>query len=178
MESQTKTPTARFAEAKKEFNVLLKKSTNPFFKSKYADLNALMETVEEPLMKHGLIITQPIMDGKLMTRIIDVETEAILFKSELELPKLNDPQKVGSAITYFRRYTLQSLLGINAHDDDGNHAAKKVTLDDISKEIVNCKTLESLQEIWTDNKELQKDARFTKLKNDRKKILTDNGITE
>jgi len=159
-----KTPTARFAEAKQEFNKLLKKSTNPFFKSKYADLNALMETVEEPLMNHGLIITQPITDGILITNIIDIENEEILFASSLELPKLTDPQKVGSAITYFRRYTLQSLLGINAYDDDGNHAVQQ----SIKIEFENCKTLEDVQSIWTKQKYLQKEGWFVKYKNDAK----------
>lgn len=170
---ENKTPTARFADAKKEFNVLLKKSSNPFFKSSYADLNALMETVEEPLMNHGLIITQPIMDGVLITNIIDIETEGILFSSSLELPKLNDPQKVGSAITYFRRYTLQSLLGINAYDDDGNHASKEEPIDkEMKQAFENCQTLEGVQSIWTKQKYLQKEKWFAKLKDDAKTRLS------
>lgn len=171
---ENKTPTKRFAEAKKEFSVLLKKSSNPFFKSKYADLNALMETVEEPLMNHGLVILQPIMDGKLITNIVDVETEEIVFSSELELPKLNDPQKVGSAITYFRRYTLQSLLGINAQDDDSNYAAKKVVIPDASK----CQTIAAVKKLWDDNSSLHVEQSFIRAITNRKQILMDNGITE
>jgi hypothetical protein len=141
-----------------------------------------METVEEPLMNHGFIIMQPIYEGCLITRIIDIESEKEIFSSSLELPKLNDPQKVGSAITYFRRYTLQSLLGINAHDDDGNRAAKKETvskcvIESATNAINECNTLADLQLIWTNNKELQKEKFFIDAKNNRKQILEQNGIS-
>ena len=112
-------------EAKKEIGKISKDSTNPFFKSKYFDINSLLEHVEPILQKHELLLLQPIEDGKVITRIISVEKDGMV-QSELTLPNIQDPQKLGSAITYYRRYTLQSLLGLQAEDDDANTASKHV----------------------------------------------------
>jgi len=112
------------SKAKKEIGAISKEATNVFFKSKYFDINQLLEHVEPILENHGLIILQPITRGYVSTIIMDVKTgEEIL--SEIELPNIQDPQKLGSAITYYRRYTLASLLALQSTDDDGNHAAKK-----------------------------------------------------
>jgi len=113
-------------EAKKEIGKISKDSTNPFFKSKYFDVNGLLEHVEPILQKHGLLLLQPIKDGLVTTVIIDPEDVNISVSSEMQLPNIQDPQKLGSAITYYRRYTLQSLLGLQAEDDDGNSATKHV----------------------------------------------------
>ena len=113
-------------EAKKEIGKISKDSTNPFFKSKYFDINSLLEHVEPILQKKGLLLIQPIQDGKVSTEIIDIDedkTKNFHVYSEMTLPNITDPQKLGSAITYYRRYTLQSLLGLQAEDDDGNKAA-------------------------------------------------------
>ena len=107
-------------EAKKEFGKLLKNKENPFHKSKYADLNALLDTISEPLERHGFFILQPILNRQVVTQIIEFETGEVAFESIMEISNQTDPQKIGSEITYFRRYTLQSLLGISAEDDDGN----------------------------------------------------------
>jgi len=112
-------------EAKKEIGVLTKDSKNPFFKSNYLSLNGLIDAVEEVLEKHELLLLQPIEDGKVITRIVSTEKDGMV-QSELSLPNIQDPQKLGSAITYYRRYTLQSLLGLQAQDDDGNKAQKQV----------------------------------------------------
>ena len=72
----------------------------------------------------GLVLVQPlvVIDGKqlLRTEITDSEDGAMLVSSNMILPDIADPQKLGSAITYFRRYSLQSLLSLEAEDDDGN----------------------------------------------------------
>jgi hypothetical protein len=72
---------------------------------------------------------QPIQNGNVTTIIIDCENNESI-ESSIALPVLSDPQKLGSAITYFRRYTLQSLLSLMAEDDDGNKASRKDTLSD------------------------------------------------
>ena len=117
-------------EAKKEIGKISKDSTNPFFKSKYFDINSLLEHVEPILQKNNLILLQPIIDGKVRTEIRDAEkdgsTKESFVYSEMLLPNIQDPQKLGSAITYYRRYTLQSLLGLQAEDDDSNSASKHV----------------------------------------------------
>ena len=106
-------------EAKKEIGKISKDSKNPFFKSKYFDINSLLEHVEPILQKHDLLLLQPILEGKVITELID--------NSEITLPTLNDPQKLGSAVSYYRRYTAQSLLGLQATDDDANLASGKNT---------------------------------------------------
>lgn len=111
-------------QAKSEIGVLSKDSTNPFYNSKYFDINQLLAHTEPILKKHGLMVMQPVRDGAVVTRVIHIESGEV-EESGIPLPDLNDPQKIGSAITYYRRYTLQSLLALQAEDDDANHAAGK-----------------------------------------------------
>tara|TARA_R110000744_G_scaffold94453_1_gene182354 strand:+ start:709 stop:1227 length:519 start_codon:yes stop_codon:yes gene_type:complete len=115
-------------EAKKEIGKISKDSTNPFFKSKYFDINGLLEHVEPILQKNDLVLLQPIENGFVHTIIVDV-TDGTDVRSSLALPNIQDPQKLGSAITYYRRYTAQSLLGLQAQDDDGNTATKQVKVE-------------------------------------------------
>ena len=114
----------RILEVQKEIGILGKDSKNPFFKSAYLDLNKLLINITPLLHKHGLILVQPISDGKVSSAILDAENGKTLLRSELVLPDLKDPQKLGSAITYFRRYTLKSLLAIAEGDDDANLASE------------------------------------------------------
>jgi hypothetical protein len=113
----------KLAEAKKEIGKVSKNAKNPHFKNTYADVNALIEAVEPILLEKGLLLLQPINNGKVATIIHDVESGESV-SSEIDLPGLTDPQKLGSAITYFRRYTLQSLLSLQAEDDDANKASQ------------------------------------------------------
>jgi hypothetical protein len=106
-------------EVQREVGAISKDSKNPFFKSKYFDINKLIEVVNPVLSKHGLVLLQPIEDNKVVSRLFDAESEKCV-ESWLELPNLSDPQKIGSAISYYRRYTLSSLLGLQAEDEDGN----------------------------------------------------------
>jgi len=109
----------KIGKVKSEIGQLRKNSANPFFKSKYLDLSDLLTSVEPLLEKYGLLLMQPIIYGKVRTEIVDIDSDEIV-RSEIELPHISDPQKIGSAITYFRRYTLQSILSLQAIDDDGN----------------------------------------------------------
>jgi hypothetical protein len=105
-------------QSKLEIGKVSKNAKNPHFKKSYADINALLEAVEPILLTHGLILMQPISDGIVTTQIIDIETGEKV-ESSMTLPQGLTPQQAGSAITYFRRYTLQSLLSLQAVDDDG-----------------------------------------------------------
>lgn len=146
-------------EAKKEIGKISKDSKNPFFKSNYLSLNGLIDAIEEVLNKNGLLLLQPIINSNVRTEIRDYDkdgstNDSFVF-SEMELPKITDPQKLGSAITYYRRYTLQSLLGLQAEDDDGNLASKPTLVKpkDYTRQIAriqSCKTLKQLSEVWTD----------------------------
>lgn len=103
-----------------------KDSENPFFKSKYFDVNQLIEALRPEFIKHDLLLLQPIENGRVKTQIIDIKT-GDKVEAELELSQSSKPQDTGSEITYYRRYTLQSLLGIEAEDDDGNRASGNTT---------------------------------------------------
>jgi len=136
------------ANVKKEVGTLSKTETNPFFKSKYFDINSLIQQVEPLLEKNGLILLQPILSNRVQSIIFHVETSQQVY-SEIELQQFNDPQKLGSAITYYRRYTLQSLLGLQAEDDDGNKASQpqQPTIDvaRLETRLNACKNLLELQ---------------------------------
>lgn len=106
-------------EVQNSIGAISKDSKNPFFKSKYFDINKLVKHCQPLLSSNGLLLLQPIEDNKVITKIIDVETGDEV-SSFMDLPKISDPQKAGSIITYYRRYTLQSLLGLQAKDDDAN----------------------------------------------------------
>jgi hypothetical protein len=95
-----------------------KDSTNPFFGSRYFDVNQLIEAVRPALIAEDLLLLQPIEGNAVGTRIIDIDTGEYV-EAFLPLPELQDPQKVGACITYYRRFTLGSLIGIEAEDLDG-----------------------------------------------------------
>lgn len=113
-----------------EIGVLVKTETNPFFKSKYMDINGLLEQLLPLLEKYKLTVIQPlgatVKDEKpaLVTCIIDNETKTELIRTHMPLPDIQDPQKMGSAITYYRRYSLQSLFLLRAEDDDANSSSQ------------------------------------------------------
>ena len=100
-----------------------KAKDNPFFKSKYADLGAVINALKTPFADNGLSFSQFPMseDGKAGVETMLMHVSGEWFLSRLLLPiKKNDPQGVGDAVTYARRYSLQSMAGIPAEDDDGN----------------------------------------------------------
>ena len=111
--------------AKLAIGKVTKNANNPHFKKSYADLNAIIEAVEPILLENGLLLLQPIHGNSVCTQIIDVESGSMI-ESCMDLPTGLDPQKMGSAITYYRRYTLQSILSLQAVDDDGNMASQPV----------------------------------------------------
>lgn len=113
---------AALVRAQKKIGAATKDSANPFFKSKYADLGAVMEACKEHLNNEGIAVLQPVSnDGTahlVETVLIHESGEYIAEAMKLEL-KETDMQKLGSAVTYARRYGLQSMLFIPAEDDDG-----------------------------------------------------------
>lgn len=117
-----------FIEAQKEMADAKKDAKNPFFKSLYADLNAVREACIPVLNKHNIAVLQPIIqkDGKSYVRTILMHDTGESLESDVEIifGKTNDAQAQGSGITYARRYGLQSLVNIGAADDDGNAAVQ------------------------------------------------------
>jgi hypothetical protein len=123
-----KTISAAFVKAKKAFGPALKDRTNPAFRSKYADLGACIDAVEEALHANGIVLVQ---ETSLDDTGVTVETvllhesgESMRF-GKLHVPaSKSDPQGYGSALTYCRRYSLCASMGIAPEDDDGNAAAE------------------------------------------------------
>ena len=101
-----------------EIGTISKDVRNPFYKSKYFDINSLIGQLQPLLEKHKLVLIQPITDNQVRSVIVDLDGGSVV--SSMQLPNIQDPQKIGSAITYYRRYTLTSLLGLQAEDDDAN----------------------------------------------------------
>ena len=106
----------------------VKGKANPFFKSKYADLGAIIQAIKEPFAKNGLSYTQfPIEnEGRIgiETILMHSSGEWISQSFTVQLTK-QDAQGAGSAITYCRRYGLQAVAGIPSEDDDGNGVVNK-----------------------------------------------------
>jgi hypothetical protein len=114
-------------QAQSEFTPAVKDATNPHFRSKYANFDSIVDTIRPVLAKNGLAFMQPTVDidGKLFikTRIIHGSGEWIESSYPVN-PVKNDPQGYGSALTYARRYSLSSILGITSdEDDDGNKSS-------------------------------------------------------
>jgi hypothetical protein len=101
-----------------------KEANNPFFKSKYASLANILDTIQKPLSECGLAISQ-FPDGNALTTIILHADSGEWMESSYVMPvvKQNDPQAMGSAITYARRYALGSILNLNIDDDDDGEKA-------------------------------------------------------
>lgn len=117
------------SKAQGEMGAALKDSKNPFFNSRYADLAAVWAALREPLAKNELAVVQTTNgDGSnavIITRLVHSSGEWI--KGTLTLkPTKQDPQGIGSAITYGRRYALAAICGVVQEDDDANAASKPV----------------------------------------------------
>jgi len=106
---------------------------------KYADLPSIMEVINPLLNKHKLVISQPLDGRAIMTKLVHIPTGECI-ESRIEIPEgvslkgMNQFQVDGSAITYYRRYALSSLLGI-VTDEDNDAAGKQVTQEPTKKVI-------------------------------------------
>ncbi len=118
--------TKALIEAKKNFKPIKKNLINSHFKNRYASLDSILEAVTEPLCNAGILLVQPttIRDGAtiLITRLIHAESGESI-ESELIIPPQSDPQKLGAAMTYYRRFSLCAILAIAADDDDDGNTA-------------------------------------------------------
>lgn len=127
MQSET---IGKLAEALSKAQAKIKGATkdtaNPFFKSKYADLASVWDACRDALTANGLSIVQTMGDGvggvTVITTLAHSSGEWIRGSLTLK-PVKEDPQGVGSAITYARRYALAAMVGVAPEDDDGNAAS-------------------------------------------------------
>lgn len=110
-----------------EIEGAVKDAKNPHFKSKYADLPAVIAAIKPALVKHGLAFTQPCQpseDGVTVQTVLHHASGETLDLGSLFVPaNKRDAQGFGSALTYARRYALVSAFGVPTEDDDGNAAS-------------------------------------------------------
>jgi hypothetical protein len=111
------------AAAQGKLRKAVKDSTNPHFRSRYADLESVIEAMREPFASEGLAVVQSVDEGNLVTTIFHASGESITSSVPLYIQK-QDMQGVGSAITYARRYGLAAACGISQTDDDGEAACE------------------------------------------------------
>jgi hypothetical protein len=117
-------------KAQKGFGPALKTSTNPHFRNKYAALDACIEAVIDALNDNGIMLMQQTHlceDGVIVETIFIHESGETMSGGKLHVPAAkHDPQGYGSALTYAKRYSLQSACGIAPEDDDGNKGTNSV----------------------------------------------------
>lgn len=112
-----------FLAAQKKIEGVKKDIAHGHFKGKfYADINSVINSIKEILNANGITITQPINGASVETYLLHESGQYIGSSTPIVCAKPNDPQALGSAITYSRRYGLQALVGLPAEDDDGEAA--------------------------------------------------------
>lgn len=117
---------AALAAAQGEIENASKNAANPHFRSKYADLAEVLNTVRPVFAKHGLsLIQSPGYDGSVahVTTVLAHKSGGYLTSTASCVPAKADAQGIGSATTYLRRYSAAAVAGIAQEDDDGNSAA-------------------------------------------------------
>ncbi len=150
------------SKAQGDITGALKDSTNPFFKSNYADLGNVLAACREPLSKNELAViqtTEPHESGVvLITTLVHSSGQWIRGKLRMT-PTKNDPQGIGSTLTYARRYSYAAIVGVAQVDDDGNTAtmgkskpAKLVPAvepdPDALASLSECASLDTLSDHW------------------------------
>lgn len=153
--AKEKQPTGLYAKLllfQQQIHGIKKDAKNPHFKSNYASLPQILSEVKPLLSELGLILLQPIADGKVETTIIDSET-GDKITSDFILPSNGTPQQIGSAITYYRRYLLAGMLSLEIEDDDANTASKPAQQtagrSNAKERLEACTTLEDLGKVYT-----------------------------
>ena len=119
-------------QAQKAFGPALKSSTNPHFRSKYADLGACVDAVMSSLNSVGIALIQRTSEdatGVTVETVFIHESGEMLECGKLHVPaSKQDPQGYGSALTYARRYSLMAACGIAPEDDDGNAGSRRTEI--------------------------------------------------
>jgi len=147
-----KTLNSKLLDFQNKVGIVKKDSKNPHFKNTYASLTQILSEVKPLLTECGLVLVQPISLQGVGTTIIDCETGEKI-ETIISLPSNLNPQQLGSAITYFRRYTLASLLALEIDDDDAQstnvpkpNLTEQVEL--AKSKIITSTSLEDLTNKW------------------------------
>ena len=123
-----KTISPAILEAQKAIEAAIKTSTNPHFKSKFADFPDVVDAVKKPLNDNGIAFIQSVDRDEhgtfIETRLQHSCGEWIASYTPVLQKDASNPQHMGSGITYAKRYGLQAICGLPTEDDDGNTASK------------------------------------------------------
>jgi len=129
---------AALAKAQAVMEHASKDKSNPFFKSRYADLASVWDVCRKPLSDNGLSVSQTTRRDETGITLITTlgHSSGQWIRSEMPVLTLkNDPQALGSALTYSRRYSLSSMVGVAADDDDDGEKAQQAFRRKEAKEI-------------------------------------------
>jgi hypothetical protein len=188
MSDSTSKISAALVRAQKAFQPALKTSTNPHFRSKYADLGNCVEAVIEALNAEDIFLMQRtgIRDGGVVVSTVFIHSSGeSIDAGELFCPAAkSDPQGYGASLTYARRYSLMAACGHAPEDDDGNYATKAMTqatatakatqeVDEsfvMSARFSECETLDDLKNLWTSLTQAQQ-KRYAATKDAAKKRI-------
>jgi len=191
-----KTIATALVNSQRAFGKALKQSTNPHFRSKYADLSSCIDAVINALNDNGIALIQhnhECDNGVIVETIFLHESGESLTTGKLHVPAVkHDAQGYGSALTYARRYSLMAACGIAPEDDDGNAASKSSPKPVKSNQVApvkpsdtqevidslnDCKSLVELAYVWA---ELTPEARewHIELKDELKAKLSNTKDTK
>lgn len=155
MKTETKTLTERLLDFQSKIQVIKKDAKNPHFKNTYATLSHVLSEIKPILTEVGLLITQPIDERGIGTVITDGKESIWSF---IPMPQGLQPQPLGSCISYFRRYTVCSLLSLEIDDDDANatiNTKPLATKENIQKAKQGNFTLNQIKQHYNVTKEME-----------------------
>jgi hypothetical protein len=150
-----KTLTDKLLEFQKQISVIKKDAKNPHFKNTYATLQQVLSEVKPVLNEIGLLLTQPIDERGIGTVITDGKDSISSF---IPMPVGLAPQPLGSCISYFRRYTICSLLALEILDDDAQLTTTSkpiATKENIDKAKQGNFTIQQIKQHYTVTKEME-----------------------
>ena len=173
-----------------EVSKIRKDAKNPHFKSNYASLSSILDAVIPVLSECGLVITSHPHEGSLITTLFHSESGEFMESSyPLTARDMSNPQQIGSAISYARRYSVSSILNLNINDDDGNYATngpapavttnsdtpkQKVTLKSKKWKEVEKKIIDMLKEGFTADSIIKNAESNWDLSDEVKQFIRDN----
>lgn len=163
-----------------------KDANNPHFRSKYADLAEVISKVRPALNQVGIVLIQAPGETGLTTTLHDAESDTFIT-AFLPYIGATDAQKLGSNLTYLRRYSLVTMLGLEDDDDDGNKAVAPspavpakapvapkpiITVEEAMKRLAEAPSVDELAKVWKAlPKALREDVEVEAMKNERKEYL-------
>lgn len=141
------------AKAQGQIRGALKDSSNPHFRSKFADLASVWEACREPLAINGLAVVQtiePFEEGHSLVTTLG-HSSGQWMRSIVKLPvQKPGPQELGSCLSYCRRYALAAIVGVYQEDDDGERAAQPYRAAPQKLDAMQCRNLDGWLEKFPD----------------------------